>query len=173
VSSFAIEVWDDEAEKVTFYSVRWEDAEYSEIDKFLLRIGSIPELKDALQQLVQLITEVIGNTYGAHEAFFNRFENRVTALPPKGNIKISEIELDYGGFPLRLYCLALSEEAVILFNGGIKNSQAVQESKDVISTKFYEANDFAKRILNAYNAGEIIVDGRLITDYKGGTEIYL
>jgi hypothetical protein len=173
VSSFAIEVWNDEADKVTFYSVRWEDAEHSEMDKFLLRIGSIPEFEDALQQLVQLITEVIGNNHGAHEAFFNRFENRVTALPPRGNIKISEIELDYRGFPLRLYCLALSEEAVILFNGGIKDSQTVQESKDVITTKFYEANEFAKRILNAYNAEEIIVDGRVIRDYKGGTEIYL
>jgi hypothetical protein len=173
VSSFAIEVWDDETDKVTFYSVRWEDAEYSEMDKFLLRIGSIPDMKDALQQLIQLITEVIGNTYGAHEAFFNRFENRFTALPPKGNLKIGEIELDYRGFPLRLYCLPLSEEVVILFNGGIKDSQTVQESKDVITTKFYEANEFTKRILSAYNAEQIIVDGRSIRDYKGGTEIYL
>jgi hypothetical protein len=173
VSTFALEVWDDEAEKVTFYSVRWEDAEFSEMDKFLMRISNIPELDDALQQLVQLITEVIGNTYGAQEAFFNRFENRVTALPPKGNIKISELELDYRGFPLRLYCLALSEELVILFNGGVKDSQTVQESKDVISTKFFEANEFAKRILNAYNAEEIVIDGRVLRDYKGGTEIYL
>ena len=173
MSSFAIEVWDDEAEKVTFYSVRWDDGEHSEMDRFLLRIDAIPEMKQSLQELIQLIKEVIGNTYGAHEAFFNRFENRVTALPPKGKIKISELELDYRGFPLRLYCLALSEGVVILFNGGIKNSQTVQESKDVISTKFFEANEFAKRILAAYNAEEIIVEGRQIKDYKGGTEIYL
>lgn len=173
MSSFAIEVWDDEAEKVTFYSVRWDEAEFSEMDKFLLRIGRIPEMKQPLQELVQLITEVIGNTHGALEAFFNRFENRVTALPPKGKVKISELELDYKGFPLRLYCLALSEEVVILFNGGIKDSLTVQESKDVISAKFYEANEFAKRILNALTSDEIHVDGRFIKHYRDGTEIYL
>ena len=133
----------------------------------------IPEMEQHLQELLELITETIGNTYGAIDAFFNRFENRVTALPPKGHIKISELELDYRGFPLRLYCLALNEEIVILFNGGIKDANTTQESSDIISTKFYEANGFAKKILTALNTGEIIINGRLITDYNGGTEIYL
>ncbi len=132
----------------------------------------LPEIKDALQQLLELIREVIGNNHGAQDAFFNRFENRITALPPKGHIKISELELDYLGFPLRLYCLALNEETVILFNGGIKNAQTAQDSKD-ISMKFYEANEFAKRIIGAINTGEIIVNGRMITYHNGSTEIYL
>jgi len=173
VNNFAIETWDDESEKVTFYSVRWEDAEFQEMDRFLSRMKAIPAMNGPVQELLQLILEVIGNTYGAQDAFFNRYENRVTALPPRGNIKISEIQLDYGGFPLRLYCLALSEEVVILFNGGIKDAQTIQETQDVISTKFYEANEFARRIIDALNEGEIIVSGRSIQTYKGGTEIYL
>ena len=48
-----------------------------------------------------------------------------------------------------------------------------QESDDVISTKFYEANEFARKILAALNAHDLSVDGRIIRDYKGGTEIYL
>ena len=173
MNNFAIETWDDESEKVTFYSVRWEDAEFQEMDRFLSRMKAIPAMNGPVQELLQLILEVIGNTYGAQDAFFNRYENRVTALPPRGNIKISEIQLDYGGFPLRLYCLALSEEVVILFNGGIKDAQTIQETQDVISTKFYEANEFARRIIDALNEGEIIVSGRSIQTYKGGTEIYL
>jgi len=173
VSSFELSIWNDETERVTFYSPRVEESDYSEMDKFLLRMEELPEMEGPLQELLELIIETIGNTYGAQEAFFNRFENRVTALPPKGHIKISELELDYRGFPLRLYCLALSEEIVILFNGGIKNAQTAQESTDVISMKLYEANAFAKRILTAYNTGHIIVDGRVITDYNGNSEIYL
>lgn len=69
--------------------------------------------------------------------------------------------------------MALSEEIVVLFNGGIKDAKTAQESSDVISTKFYEANGFAKKILTALNTGEIILEGRQITDYNGGTEIYL
>lgn len=171
MSIFELQTWDNEADKVTFYSPRWEDSEFSEMDKFLLKMEKLPEVKDALQELLELIREVIGNNHGAQDAFFNRFENRVTALPPKGHIKISELELDYRGFPLRLYCLALNEETVILFNGGIKNAQSVQDSD--ISVKFYEANEFAKRILSAMNTGEIILHGRTITNYKGSSEIYL
>jgi hypothetical protein len=143
------------------------------MERFVSRIDSIEAMQQPLQELLQLILEVIGNTYGAQDAFFNRFESRVTALPPKGHLKISEIELDYQGFPLRLYCLAITDEVVILFNGGIKNTRTVQESKDIISTKFFEANEFAKRILAALNTQEINVDGRIIRNYRGGTEIYL
>lgn len=171
--SFALEIWNDETERATFYTVRWEDAEHSEMDKFILRMQEDPEMKRPLQELLHLITEVIGNNHGANEAFFNRFENRVTALPPRGNIKISEIELDYRGFPLRLYCLALNEELVILFNGGVKDSQEVQQSTGLITAKFYEANEFAKKIQSALSAGIISIAGRQIVDYKGGTEIYL
>jgi hypothetical protein len=173
VSTFELEIWDDETELVTFYTVRWQDSQLSETDKFFDRMRKIPEMKDALQQLAKLITEVIGNTYGAHEAFFNRFENRATALPPKGRVKVSELELDYFGFPLRLYCIALTEELVILFNGGIKDAPTVQEGTNVLSTKFYEANEFAKRIFKALNSDEIIIEGRLLKDYNGNTEIIL
>ena len=173
MSSFALEIWDDETEKVTFYTVRMEGASLSETDRFFDRIKGIPEMRGPLQELSKLIVEVIGNDHGAHDAFFNRFENRATALPPKGKVKISELELDYPDFPLRLYCLALSEQVVILFNGGIKDARTAQESTDVISTKLYEANEFAKRIFGALNQEMIYVDGRLIFDYNGSQEIYL
>lgn len=38
MNSFAVEVWDDETEKVKFYSVRQENAKYLEVDRFLLRM---------------------------------------------------------------------------------------------------------------------------------------
>lgn len=171
--SFALEIWNDETDKVTFYSVRFEDAQYSEMDNFILKMRENPEMTRPLQELLQLITEVIGNTYGAIDAFFNRTENRVFALPPKGNIRISEIELNYPSFPLRLYCLALSEELVILFNGGIKDAQEVQQTSGSLSTKFYEANEFARKIQSALSDGIIKITGRKILDFRDSTEIFL
>jgi len=150
-----------------------EGSEHSEMDKFLLRMEAIPEMTGPMQELLELVIETIGNTYGAQDAFFNRFENKVTALPPKGHIKVSEMELDYIGFPLRLYCIALSEQVVVLFNGGLKDAQTVQESSGTLSMKFMEANGFAKRILTALNTGMIQVDGRTITDFRGQSEIIL
>lgn len=173
MNRFALEIWDDETEKVTFYTVRWEDSGISETDKFFQKMNGIQEMKLPIQRLSKLVTEVIGNTYGAHEAFFNRFENKATALPPKGKIKISELKLDYEAFPLRLYCLALTEELVILFNGGIKDARTSQESKDSISMKFYEANEFTTRIFEALNTDEIVIEGRVLRDFTGRTEIIL
>jgi hypothetical protein len=173
VSSFELVIWYDETERVTFYSPKVEGANHSEMDRFLLRMEQLPGMAEPLQELLELVIETIGNIHGAQDAFFNRFENRVTALPPKGQIKISELELDYRGFPLRLYCMALNEELVILFNGGIKDAQTAQESSDVISAKLYEANGFAKRILQAIQTGEIVVHGRTLTDYAGRPDIYL
>ncbi len=34
MNTFALEIWDDEGSKCTFYSVRWDDAEENETDKF-------------------------------------------------------------------------------------------------------------------------------------------
>jgi hypothetical protein len=173
VSSFELAIWNDETDLVTFYSPKMDGSEHSEMDKFLQRMEAIPDMLIPIQELLELLIETIGNTYGAQDAFFNRFENRVTALPPRGHIKLSELELDYKGFPLRLYCLALTEKVVILFNGGIKDAQTVQESSGTLSMKLYEANEFARRILTAINGGVISVKDRSITDFSGQTEIFL
>lgn len=172
MSNFELEIWDDETDLVTFYTVRWEGVPVSETDKFFTRLKDHPELKPHVQRLAKLLTEIIGNTYGAQECFFNRFENWVTALPPKGKIRISELELEFAAFPLRLYCLVLSEAVVILFNGGIKTGRTAQESED-LSMKFYEANEFSKRIQEALHAEEILLNGRTITYYNGSNEIIL
>lgn len=173
MSSFALEIWEDDTEKVTFYTVKLDGAEFSETDRFFMRMRGIQEMRTPLQELAKLIVEVIGNEHGAHDAFFNRFENRATALPPKGKIKITELELDYADFPLRLFCLRLSEQVVVLFNGGIKDSATTQGSTDVISTKLYEANEYAKKIFAALNQEMIYIDGHSILNFDGSHEIYL
>lgn len=171
MTSFELEIWDNECDKVTFYSPKVEGAAMSEMEKFLHRMEQRAEMVQPLQELLELILGTIGNQYGADEAFFNRFENKVTALPPKGYIKLSELKIDYRGFPLRLYCLRLSEEIVILFDGGIKTAQTAQASE--ISMKFFEANEFGGRIQDALHAGMIVCDRRTIRDFNGNSEIIL
>lgn len=172
---FALEIWDDESEKVTWYTVRWGGADVSETDKFFTKIYADEDYREAAQELATLLTEVIGNTYGATDAFFNRFENNFNALPPQGKLKIEEITISYPEFPLRLYCLKLNEQLVILFNGGVKTADSAQDSPD-LSMKFKETQLFADVILKALQDGTIYVDAetrRIIKDFKHNTEIYL
>ena len=59
-------------------------------------------------------------------------------------------------YPLRLYCLRISHDIVVLFNGDEKTSGPAQDGK--MSMAFYEAQQFAKRILKGYLNNEFKFD---------------
>jgi hypothetical protein len=157
VSTFELEIWDDEADKVTFYTVRWQDSAVSETDKFFEKHEKLD--KKATQELLSLLIDSIGTDHGAVDEFFNRPEDGVTGLPPKGKITVDEVKFHYPQFPLRLYALRIKnrEDLVVLFNGGTKSAETNQESPD-LNLKFIEAKAFGKRIEQALYDGTIIID---------------
>jgi len=159
VNIFTLELWDDEAAKCTFYTVRWEGAKESETDKFFNKYDANPELKKSTQELLSFILDSIGEDHGAVDALFNRFENEVVGLPNTGRVNVSGIVFLYPNFPLRLYALRVKgrNDLVVLFNGGVKSAQTNQASKD-LSLKWIEACQFARRIEEALKEGEINID---------------
>ena len=173
MNTFALEIWDDESLECTFYTVRWDDIDISETDKFIIKYDSdeMPLLKKALQQLLSFLFDVIGEQ-GAKKAFF-RFENKAEALPPSGTFELEELTLNLHYFPLRLYCLRLTEHLVILFNGGEKTDQSAQGSK--ASMAFHDANAFAAKILEALKDGDIHIteDQRFLRYFNNSNDIVL
>lgn len=174
MNTFALQIWYDEGDICTFYTVALineDDDAVSETDKFFDRYA-IPEhpLEDHAMQLFQLIIGSIGNKYGAIDDFFDRLENNAQALPPKPKKWIEEIGIN---FPLRLFCYRITEQVVILFNGGVKDAYSAQESN--LRSKFYEAQIFAQKIRDAVQSGMIKIsdDGRYIQNFDGTTEIIL
>lgn len=95
------------------------------------------------------------------------------ALPPRGSHLVEEIVLSFYMFPLRLYCLRISDSLVILFNGAEKTSKVAQQGKT--SMAFFEANLFAKRIIEAIQQNEIYIspNKRELRNFNGSEEIYL
>jgi hypothetical protein len=172
VNTFALEIFDDQGKLCTFYTVRWEDAKLSETDKFFLKFSNENQLKQALQELAKFLEVVIGNEYGALEDFF-RFENNAQAIPSSGTYKVEDIYINYGNFPLRLYCLRISESLVVLFNGGEKTANTAQQGKT--SMAFQEANIFAKRILEVLKNKDIYINDkqRTFLNFNGNEEIYI
>lgn len=175
MNSFELVLWDDEGAKCTFYTVLQDGQAETETDKFFAKHNdpNHPNYSD-MQVLAELVIEAVGNKYGAIDDFFTRDENLVYALPPKWTRKLVEIEQIGIHFPLRIYCYRITESLVILFNGGVKESQKVQDSPD-LSFKFREAQIFAARIEEALDKGMVLIseDGRTLTDYKGNSEIIL
>jgi hypothetical protein len=141
--TFVVEKWDDEGREVTFYTVRKDGAKETETDKFFLKFEHDPQYRSSVQELATFILDAMGDHLGAREEFF-RFENSASALPPPPR-SVRNLSFNFEGFPLRLYCMRLSNRLVVLMNGGVKSSQAAQDSKD-LSMKLIEANSFAKAI---------------------------
>jgi hypothetical protein len=176
VNTFTLEIWDDEGEKCSFYTVRKEEARYCETDKFFNKYYSIPELTVDVQKLMSFILESIGNDYGAIDGLFNRYENQVVGLPNKGKINIGDVTFLFPHFPLRLFALRINNRSdlVVLFNGGRKTSNTNQESRD-LNFKWIEACQFAKRIEEALKNKEILVNTRnkKIISADGSDEIII
>src|SRR6516225_7780291 len=101
MNTFVVEIWDDECKKCMFYTVRWADAQMNETDKFFEKYYSIPELKEATQELLSFVLDSIGEDHGAIDVLFNRFENEVVGLPNKGRVMVGEIAFLFPNFPLR------------------------------------------------------------------------
>jgi hypothetical protein len=155
VNSFILESF-KEFPRVHFYTVRWDEYEESETDRFIARFMDNGEFQEELEEILTLIEE-IGENRGAKGYLFNRFEDKATALPPNFSLTIDNVEFLFPQNRLRLYCVRLSEQIVILFNGGLKESQTVQDSPDLIM-KFREAQLFVKKIEEALREKDIEID---------------
>ena len=104
-------------EKTQFYTIEEVRKGISETDEFFIRFKDNPDYQKDIETISYWIQK-IGKESGALERHF-RPESRAKAIPI---IKSK----------LRLYCYRISDELVILGNGGIKSSQKVQHSPDAI-----------------------------------------
>ena len=176
MSSFELEIWDDECDKVTFYSVRVEGSDTNETDKFFEKHNKIQELIGPVQELLSFVIDSIGDDHGAINDFFNRKEDEVFGLPPHGKVTVHSIGFHFPQFPLRLYALRPNnrEDIVILFNGGKKSAQTNQDSSE-LHMKFLEAKSFAKKIEEALRDGSIEIDeeSRRLVAFDGSSEMIL
>lgn len=144
-------------EKVNFYSVNFFDkTELNEYEDFINRHIDIIAVEEDLVNL-QLWIDKIGQEIGAKKEYF-RHEGETastSALPPPRR-KLAEIPVE----DLRLYCMVISENIVIIFNGGIKTANLAQDCPNV-KKYFRQANQLTKAIDN------LIVDGDLKIDSEG------
>lgn len=146
--------------KVKHYTFWVDGRERSEADAFFSRFEHNEELAKDLDTLVAWLAEV-GDNRGATGRHF-RPENAANALPPPAKVMV---ELTVGSCNLRLYCVRLSEEVVILANGGRKTSDPVQKSPDALP-HFQFANKMAKQLLQLQQERAIDIQGKNINNLE-------
>jgi hypothetical protein len=173
VNNFEVKIWDDERRFCTFYTVQFEDSEENETDKFFLRFENIPTYESDAQALLSFILLSIGEDHGAIDELLNRYEEEVIGLPVKGTVRLGEITYDYPDFPLRIYVLKITDEIVVLFNGGLKDGPTNITSS--LHHNWVEACEFARKIIDGIKDGAVVVDkkNRKLLNENGTEEIFL
>ena len=133
-------------QKADFYSLRFPDKEICETDDFISRFVNDLLYQKDLQKIVYWLNK-IGQESGALERYF-RPEKGAKALP----IYVSK---------LRLYCIRVSDDVLILGNGGVKTTQKVQDSPDCYPA-FYDITSIERIFRKRKANGQIKISGRKI-----------
>lgn len=103
------------SEKAALYSISFEKDGTTEFEKFVSEFEINATYNADYQRIIAALQVILEK--GALERFFRpegKMEDNVQAIPISGG-------------KLRLYCLRLSEQILILGNGGVKNSRTYQE----------------------------------------------
>lgn len=131
--------------QVTFYSLKIEDKEKTETQIFQARYGQEAKFSEDFGELANILLEI--GQRGASLRYF-RHERNAHALPPK--------YLKANG--LRLYCLRLSDEIVILGGGCFKTARTAQES-ELCRQPFLFMDRVAKAVTHAIRDRELLIKG--------------
>jgi len=147
---------DFDFEKVRFYTVKFEGDKQNQLDQFFSTYES--EYAESIEFLLLWLT-IIGETRGATTQYFRPEENVSALPPPAATFRIFDYKIKKTKTNLRLYCIVLSEEVVILINGGIKESHLTQDSPSCWKQYMFTSN-LASQIKAQFQNGNCELIGK-------------
>ena len=107
----------EEHELVNFYSIKLEEEELAELDRFFEKFPEGCEYDDEIDVILAWMDHIA--EHGALERYFRpegRFGDGVGVIP-----------IDLGN-KVRLYCLRLSDNILVFGNGGLKDASSWEKS---------------------------------------------
>ena len=128
----------------------------SEFEKFLNEFKDNATYNKDFNVILLALSKIIDK--GALERFF-RNEGRMN-----DNVKALAID----SRKLRLYCLRISDQILILGNGGVKATRTYQEDSK-LSGYVMDLQSFDKVLLKAQKSGKVTIEKNMITDIQSAT----
>lgn len=139
----------EQNDNVSLYSICFNGSDISEYEDFLLKFKDNSTLNEDFQKIILALEKIIDR--GALERFF-RVEGKM-------NDNLSALAID--SRKLRLYCLRISDQIMILGNGGIKTTRTYQEDKE-LSGYVMDLQRFDELLKQAQNNGTISIEKNMI-----------
>ena len=146
----------EQNDNVGMFSICFDGNSESEFEKFLLEFKDNATYNKDFNAILLALSKIIDK--GALERFF-RIEGRM-------NDHVSALSID--SRKLRLYCLRISDQILILGNGGVKLSRTYQEDEK-LSGYVMDLQTFDKVLLKAQKNGVITIEKNMITDIESAT----
>ena len=146
----------EQNDNVGMFSICFDGNSESEFEKFLLEFKDNATYNKDFNAILLALSKIIDK--GALERFF-RIEGRM-------NDHVSALSID--SRKLRLYCLRISDQILILGNGGVKLSRTYQENEK-LSGYVMDLQTFDKVLLKAQKNGVITIEKNMITDIESAT----
>lgn len=144
---------------VGIYSFQFFDKAETEFVDFMSKYKDIPSLvlKEDFNRIIAILKKIIDN--GALERLFRTSESKIKDSVVAVPLDIVKRKKECG--TLRLYCLRLSDEVLILGNGGIKysNSYNNNEELNTIVSNLAKLDRILKRFIRQ---GKINIVGKNI-----------
>lgn len=134
-----------ESERATLYSISFEKDGTTEFEKFVAEFELNAEYNSDYQRIIAALQVILDR--GALERFFR----------PEGKMNDNVHAIPIEGGKLRLYCLRISEQIVILGNGGVKNTKSYQEDPKLYGYVL-DLQRFEKILKENIDKGYISVD---------------
>lgn len=135
---------------VCLYSICFEGDEKSEFEKFLAEFKDNARLNKDFQTIIFALKKIIEK--GALERFFRM----------EGKMKDSICALSLDSRCLRLYCLRISDQVLILGNGGEKVTRTYEENEN-LSGYVLDLQKFDFLLKEARKNGKVKVENNIIT----------
>lgn len=146
----------EQNDNVSLYSICFNGDELSEYEKFLTAFKNNARLNRDFQTILLSLAKIV--EVGALERFF-RNEGRM-------NDDLCALSLD--SRRLRLYCLRISDQILIVGNGGEKITRTYQED-ETLSGYVMDLQKFDDLLRQAQRTGAISIENNVITGIDTAT----
>ena len=146
----------EQNDNVGMFSICFDGSAESEFEKFLNEFKDNATYNRDFNVILLALSKIIDK--GALERFF-RNEGRMN-----DNVKALAID----SRKLRLYCLRISDQILILGNGGVKAIRTYQEDSK-LSGYVMDLQSFDKVLLKAQKSGKVTIEKNMITDIQSAT----
>ena len=146
----------EQSELVSLYSIKFNGENVTEFEKFLQTFKDNAELNADFQRIVYAVSKILAN--GALERYFRpegKFNDGVCAIPIESG-------------QLRLYCLRMSDQILIVGNGGVKTTRTYNEDP-ILSGYVLDLQKFEKLIEAGVKNGSISIEEKEIVGIEGKT----